>query len=988
MTHTEFDPFAASAAYFPTQLQQTVYTEKYARWDWDLGRRETWVETVGRAHGFLRELSGNRLAPADYAFIEQSTLELRAMPSMRLLAMAGEAARRQNIAIYNCSALPLSDLWAFSEVMLLSMNGTGVGYSVEKQFVSQLPPVARQTGRHRGTHYIDDSTEGWVSALTSLLGALFAGDDIDFDYDFIRPAGSILRVKGGRASGPEPLRAAFASIRSIILGAQGRQLRPFEAHRIACLVAAASISGGVRRSALIALFDAGDPEMRRCKAGFGWWDTYPELMYANNSAVIGNTAGDVEGLLREMDANGTGEPGLFNREGVEANLPARRKKGHPWLVNPCVTGDTLVLRDDGTLHRADALVEAGGSTAFAPWRYSLDNASLAGTYFWSNGVKPVYRLTTEEGYELKLTADHRVMTDAGWIEAQNLRPGDAVRLVVPRYHFEDNPAQFAAGWQAGYFVGNGTYSSGRPLLYFYEGVWEDAEAMLNGNAIRYQQGSARWVAAGAVLDKYVWRFVGHEDKHRLSPSLYGDGFSVRAGFLAGLFDADGSVQGSKEKGFSVRLSQSNEAYLKDIQRLLLTFGVPSTLRKCHDACIKQMPDGHGGYAEFACKANFELIISGRALRRYAEVIGFTHPAKAEKLASALSGRVRGFYREGQDYFATFAALEYIGEEEVYDCSVPGPNAFSANGLYVHNCGEIVLRPYQTCNLSSVVCREEDSLETLLMKVEAATIIGTIQSMADSFPGFRPEWERNQREERLLGVDLNGQMDSPLAQQPEVQRILREHAIKTNEKYARLLGINQAAAVTTVKPSGNSSQLLNASSGLHARWSPYYIRHIRFNAHSPVRRMLADQGMPMLPENGQTEDNATTWVVPFPVKSPEGAVFRNARTALEQLDYWLSVRQNWTEHQPSVTIHYRRDEVEGIVAWVIEHREYVAGLSFLPADDHAYPLAPYVEVSREEYEQLAAMVPTIDFSQLVHYEADDYTEVAQELACSSGVCEIL
>lgn len=298
-----------------------------------------------------------------------------------------------------------------------------------------------------------------------------------------------------------------------------------------------------------------------------------------------------------------------------------------------------------------------------------------------------------------------------------------------------------------------------------------------------------------------------------------------------------------------------------------------------------------------------------------------------------------------------------------------------------------MRPMQTCNLSSAVARADDTVERLLAKVEAAAIIGTIQSMADNFVGFRLEWAHNQREERLLGVDLNGQMDSKTAQEPEVQRLLRDHAVLVNERYAGILGINRSVSVTTVKPSGNSGTMLNASSGLHARWAPHYIRHVRFNRHSPVRRLLEASGMPMYPENGQTIENATTFVVPFPVKSPEGAVCRNDRTALEQLDYWLQVRTVYTEHQPSVTITYRPGELEGIIEWVKQHRDYIAGLSFLPASDHAYPLAPYVEITAEEYERLVAQQPVVDFSRLAEFEAEDYTESAQEIACGGGVCEI-
>lgn len=331
--------FAQSAQFFPTPLQQVVYFDTYSRWRNDLGRRETWVETVDRAHTYLRDLSRNQLDPVDYEFLRQQMLRMRAMPSMRLLSMAGEAALREPVSIYNCSALPIADLRAFGEVMYLSMHGVGVGYSVERQFVSQLPPVRFKGGdySYQGTHFVEDSTEGWVEALNLGIETWFAGDDISFNFDFVRPAGAILRTKGGRASGPEPLREALYKIREIILGASGRQLRPFEAHRIVCLIAQASISGGMRRSALLALFDLNDLEMQNCKAGFGWWDAYPELAYSNNSAVIGAETSEyqIETLLRQMDANGTGEPGLFNRDGVDALRPERRESA-VWLTNPLV----------------------------------------------------------------------------------------------------------------------------------------------------------------------------------------------------------------------------------------------------------------------------------------------------------------------------------------------------------------------------------------------------------------------------------------------------------------------------------------------------------------------------------------------------------------------------------------------------------------------------------------------------------------------------
>jgi ribonucleoside-diphosphate reductase alpha chain len=260
-------------------------------------------------------------------------------------------------------------------------------------------------------------------------------------------------------------------------------------------------------------------------------------------------------------------------------------------------------------------------------------------------------------------------------------------------------------------------------------------------------------------------------------------------------------------------------------------------------------------------------------------------------------------------------------------------------------------------------------------------------MATYFPGLRDEWRNNCAEERLLGVDLNGQMDSPAAQDPEIQERLRDTIIETNAQYAGILGINQSAACSCVKPSGNSSQLLDSSSGLHARWSPYYIRNVRIAAHSPILKVFSDAGAPMDPENGQTPDNATTWVIHFPAKAPENAIVRNERSALEQCDYWLQNKVHYTEHNPSVTITYKEDEVLDIIHWIWEHQDKIGGMAFLPAYDAQYDQMPYVEISENEYERLSASFPTIDFSKIYRYEEEDLTTAAQEFACLAGGCDI-
>jgi ribonucleoside-diphosphate reductase alpha chain len=565
---------------------------------------------------------------------------MKSMPSMRLLAMAGPPARRDATAIYNCSAQPVESIDSFCEALLISMAGCGVGYSVESRYVENFPRIQRQRGLDSLHHTVDDSAQGWALALKVGMEAWFEGRDVEFDFSEIRDAGAPLRTKGGRASGPGPLRSMLEFTRARVFARQGSHLRPIDAHDIMCMVGNAAVSGGVRRTAMLSLFDYDDLEMRLCKSGDFERDN-SQRWNANNSAVWPERGLDqiqvIEQVL-DMVKSQRGEPGIFNRQATIELQPERRKRS--------------------------------------------------------------------------------------------------------------------------------------------------------------------------------------------------------------------------------------------------------------------------GYTEY-----------------------LTNP-----------------------------------------------------------CGEIVLRKWQFCNLSIAVARQEDTLETLKDKVAIATIIGTIQSLATHFPDLRPNLKQSCEEERLLGVDITGQMDSPVVHDPSVMRALREVATETNRVFAAKLGINQSAAITTVKPSGNSSQLLNCSSGLHARWAPYYERNVRVAATSPIFKVLRDAGVPMDPENGQTRDDANTWVIHFPMKSPDGAITRKDRGAIEQCNYWLHNKVNWTDHNPSVTITYKPDEIMDLTSWIWEHRDLIGGMAFLPTFDAQYDQLPYIEISKQDYERRVAEFPEIDFAKLWRYESIDLTSAAQELACLAGGCD--
>ena len=307
------------------------------------------------------------------------------------------------------------------------------------------------------------------------------------------------------------------------------------------------------------------------------------------------------------------------------------------------------------------------------------------------------------------------------------------------------------------------------------------------------------------------------------------------------------------------------------------------------------------------------------------------------------------------------------------------------------CSEIILRPYQFCNLTEVVVRAGDTYDTLAHKVKLATILGTIQSSYTKFPYLRKVWNKNTEEERLLGVSLTGIMDNPLMTMKNkglesTLSSLREVAVKTNQEWADRLKINPSAAITCVKPSGTVSQLVDSASGIHARHSPYYIRTVRGDNKDPLTQFMIDQGIPNEPCVFKGD---TTTVFSFPVMSPNRAVTRNDMTAIEQLEMWLTYQRYWCEHKPSVTISVRDDEWLIVGAFVYKHFDEMSGVSFLPHSDHTYQQAPYQDCTREEYKALLKSMPKqIDWEALSEYEQEDNTVAMQTMACSGDVCEIV
>lgn len=303
------------------------------------------------------------------------------------------------------------------------------------------------------------------------------------------------------------------------------------------------------------------------------------------------------------------------------------------------------------------------------------------------------------------------------------------------------------------------------------------------------------------------------------------------------------------------------------------------------------------------------------------------------------------------------------------------------------CAEIQLRDSQLCNLSEVVCRVDDTEEDLKRKIGLATILGTLQASLTDFKYVRKVWQKNCEEERLLGVSLTGIQDCKILRNPEPAMLerLRDYAGKVNVEYSEKLNINPATAITTIKPSGTVSQLVDSSSGIHGRFSPYYIRTVRQANNDPLTTFMKDAGVPNEPD--QMNPNKTT-IFSFPIKSPEGATLANEQTAIEQLENWLLFQKHWSEHSVSVTVYVKEEEWMEVGNWCYQNFDYITGVSFLPYSEHTYAQAPYQPCSPYDFQMAESNMPNVDFTKLVDYESEDNTEGAQQLACTGGACEIL
>lgn len=1013
-------------------LQEVQFLDKYSRLS-PTGERETWQQSVDRTVSFLRELSDNRLSEKEYDFIRRMILEKKAMPSMRLLAMAGEAARRTNVSLFNCSYMPIDDPIAFKEAVLILMSGTGLGYSVERKYTDRLPGIAHQTGA-TDSYSVPDTTEGWAEAVYRGVMAWLRGRDVTFDLSQIRPEGTPLKVKGGIASGPQHLERALERIKAIVLSRQGQHLQPLDVHDMMCHIADAVVSGGVRRclpkgsrihtrrgAIPIEEVVIGDEVMteRGYKNVTGWSNEgkkeIVELVTQSGTifrctpdhriAILADVYGGY--TFKEAQDITPEDRVLFVRHTIDGNhqtlfpLPNKREADHSGssIRQPELDEETAWFLGK---FFADGYVQTtphnergkGGNTTVSVACHEDETNQIERilSWFYSHGLH--VGITSGENGErcTKLRTNNRQI--ARWL-ANYKQAGNT--LVIPEEIWRATP-ETRRSFLAGVTDGDGAVNN-RPLVLcstVYETFARDLAKLYTTLGIITE---VRLNRPAIGVWQPLWHLVVKEKESR-----------DRAVNIINEFGCKTAVTKKKQQGYTVpgTMVKSDLKYM-DYGRMwdgsgdmnAHTLGqitgqdwfVPVIVNEVRYA-------GTANVYDIEVKDGEVFVAEGYLVHNSAMIALFDatdNEMLACKSGDHINGNTQRWNANNSMVISGYKPLTFWQKylADMHDSQRGEPGIFSryalentlperrdksnVNNMGCNPCGEVNLKSQQFCNLSSAVCRVNDTAETLSEKVIAATIIGTIQSTATNYPELRPQWAENCNEERLLGVDLMGVMDCPAIRDAVLLQELRQLAVRVNREYAEKLGINPSVAITCSKPSGNSSVLLDASPGIHARWSPYYIRRVTLVDKNPIRKALAKAGVPM--ERKKGTDNQ--WVVSFPVKSPDGAICTGDLSALDQLENWKLFKLNWTEHNPSCTITYQPHELEAMGQWLFDNQAIIGGLSFLPRFDAQYEQMPYEAITAEQYDVLLAEFPfDVDLSHI-----RGVVNVAATPACDGDICEL-
>lgn len=952
----------------------TVFT-KYARFIPELGRRETWDEIVTR-----NKLMHQRKYPQLFNEIEEAyqlVYDKKVLPSMRSLQFGGRSIELNNSRIYNCAFCPVDSIEVFSEAMFLLLGGTGVGYSVQRHDVRCLPTVVGCSPAGDKRFVVGDSIEGWADAVKVLLEAYTQTKRKPrFDYSDIRPKGATLVTSGGKAPGPEPLRNCINKLEAILIGAIGRKLTTLECHDMMCHIADAVLAGGIRRAALISLFSLKDESMLTCKSG-NWWEDNPQRGRANNSAVILRHAvkkSDFLALWNKIEASGCGEPGfVFSND-------------KSWGTNPSLRAGTKVFTTDGII----PIEELQDKT----FQVRNLNGDISDARCWLSGNnKRLYRIKLQGGHEYYCTQEHEwpVFNGESFTKktTDQLETKDLLPILKTKSLVDGEIGDYDDGFFVGWHLGDGwstkradTGETQNGLCVFEKdtGIVEKLTSYLHdvlGLKCNFSKRDACWEvnSTGRSWSKSMEKFGYSHKSNGLPTSIWGDcSEEFRRGVVDGLFSTDAHVQKGDPR---ITLSSAHEKLIKEVSELLGFYGVKTSIKK-------RTTRLEGRDKEYP---SYQLTIGSQA--------SLTHFRNVFKLSVERKQSVLDSYAWKQPLKEEMWPIESIDltdvQEDVWDISVyDDTHSFQIAHVITGNCAEIGLRPYQFCNLCEVNTSDVKDQADLNERCRVAAFIGTLQAGYTDFHYLRDIWQDTTEKDALIGVGQTG-----IASNKCKNLNLREAAdivLQENDKISKIIGINQAARTTTVKPSGTASIVLGCSSGIHAWHSDKYVRRMRFGKNESIYNYIS-KNFPHLVEDEHFRPDQQA-VLSVPQNAPEGAICRTESVfdLLERVNRWNKEwvapghRDGQNSHNVSATISIKDDEWEAVGEWMWYNRSNYTGLSVLPYDGGTYIQAPFEDISEELFLEMSKNLHEIDLTQV--HELTDNTNLSGEVACSGGKCDIV
>jgi ribonucleotide reductase alpha subunit len=1008
-------PYYAKGDPFESLLARSTYVTKYAR------DGEMWTDTIRRVVEGNVALSHVPVSEHEAELLFHLFWTGQALPPGRGLWTGGVPGIPAD-ARFNCWYTTLYGVedwcWMMDRLMLGGGVGIGLGEIHKLDGVSSTPArfavncveghsdfaevrpndktwLNGQTPVYRA----EDSRAGWVESLRRVLTSAWTGRDYIVDVSDVRPRGRPIKTFGGIACGPGPLTHLLRSVWDIVRGAAGRRLTSVECLDITNMIGFCVKSGNVRRSALIALGDAEDQPFRDAKKDLAKVMSHRHT--SNNSLIFRSWEQIKNFNWRALvhDNIDFGEPGIFNLPLVWETDPGA--KG----VNPCLTSDSRVATQFGLVCigdlarmgqalkvTTDARVQEEYKVEIESPRASIDHQNQmvireAVPAFKTSDAEEVYRVVTSHGYTTKVTKQHKFPTPDGFVKLQHLTVGDTLLLQSGEGQW-GNEGDEELGHIIGWVEGDGNFSAdSKATLRFWGEQKAQAEAFLsscqklaatipaeNGreyglSIVQVPSRDSCEISSGRLYKALAE--VGYREKGIVPEIIWRGTRNCVRGYIRGLFATDGQVQWSKGKqSFSIRLSQSNPGLLREVQTLLLNFGIVSSVYKRRDAGMRRMPDGKGGMKDYWCEDQFDLVVAKQNAVHFAAKIGFLLPTHAGLYNEWKAAWVRGPYAE--TYMDEIRSIEFVGIEPVFCTTQPSHHTFIADGIVTGNCGEQALHDREACNLGeNFPANFEDGMDgdmTFRLQVrycmrQRLTPLTDAQSHEVGIKNMR------------IGVALGGLCDFDWT--PKMlagwYRACREEA----NNYADELGVNRPVTVTTVKPSGTISLLNGSSPGIHAPFAAHYIRRVRIAENDPMAPAMMEAGVPY--EYDQYDQTGHTLVFSFPTKARHTRLTVKTETIRDQFERQAVVQKYWADNAVSSTLSFDPDtEREETIQLLEEFVPHFKSTSML-AKRHGYVQAPYEEINEATYRELHPRIqhdhPLVRGGE---FEVDE---------CSTGVCPV-